>query len=78
MVSALLEQEPIEDGDDDVAFPRGAMARVCISKPGLSSVLQFDCRVSETGRGSSDFDIERAYYVRSLVSSSPNGWDFFR
>ncbi|KAJ0259380.1 hypothetical protein HA466_0057430 [Hirschfeldia incana] len=76
-VSALLQQEPIEDADD-IAFPRGAMAKVCITKPRLSSVLQFDCRVSETGRGSSDFDIERAFYIRSLSSSSPYGGDFFR
>ncbi|CAH8385350.1 unnamed protein product [Eruca vesicaria subsp. sativa] len=79
VVSALLQKEPIEA--DDIAFPRGAMAKVCISKPRLSSILQFDCRVSETGRGSSDFDIERAFYIRSLVSSrgsSPNGGDFFR
>ncbi|KAJ4904051.1 Mitochondrial glycoprotein family protein [Raphanus sativus] len=80
VVSALLQQEPIDDADDDdIAFPRGAVAKVCISKPRLSSILQFDCRVSETARGSSDFDIERAYYIRSLCSSSsPYGGNFFR
>ncbi|KAF8088375.1 hypothetical protein N665_0544s0021 [Sinapis alba] len=77
VVSALLQQEPIDS--DDIAFPRGAMAKVCISKPRLSSILQFDCRVFETGCGSSDFDIERAYYIRSWHSSSlPFGRDFFR
>lgn len=78
MVSALLQQEPIDDDADDIAFPRGAVAKVCISKPSLRSVLQFDCRVLETGRGSSDFEIERAFYIRSLCGSSPNGGEFFR
>ncbi|CAN6835881.1 unnamed protein product [Brassica oleracea var. botrytis] len=77
VVSALLQQEPIDDDADDIAFPRGAMAKVCISKPSLRSVLQFDCRVLETGRGSSDFEIERAFYIRSLCGSSPNGGEFF-
>lgn len=46
VVSALLQQEPIEDADDDIAFPRGAMAKVCITKPRLSSLLEFSCNVT--------------------------------
>ncbi|EOA27895.1 hypothetical protein CARUB_v10024068mg [Capsella rubella] len=78
VVSALLQPEPIVD--DDLMFPREALAKVCIKKPGLSSILHFDCRVYETGSGCSHFDIERACFIRSLVSalSSTYGDDFFR
>ncbi|CAL9236486.1 unnamed protein product [Arabidopsis halleri] len=69
VVSALLQPEPIEL-DDDLVFPREALAKVCIKKPGLSSILQFHCRVYETGSGSSDFDVEKARFIRSLVSAS--------
>ncbi|CAH2058508.1 unnamed protein product [Thlaspi arvense] len=67
VVSALLQQKPIEEAG--TAFPRRALAKVCIRKPGLSSIMQFDCSVSETASRSSVFDIERAYLFRSLVSS---------
>ncbi|KFK37001.1 hypothetical protein AALP_AA4G199600 [Arabis alpina] len=67
VVSALLRQEPIKE-EDVLAFPREALAKVCIKKPGISSVMLFDCQVFETKRGNSDFDIERARFIRSLVS----------
>ncbi|CAN8284707.1 unnamed protein product [Cochlearia groenlandica] len=75
VVSALLQQQPIQVVEGvDTMFPREAVAKVCIKKPGLSSVLQFDCTVSETRSKSSCFDIERACFVclsgSSLVSSS--------
>uniref|UniRef100_A0A1J3DMR4 Mitochondrial acidic protein MAM33 n=1 Tax=Noccaea caerulescens TaxID=107243 RepID=A0A1J3DMR4_NOCCA len=69
VVSALLEKEAIED-EEDTMFPRAALAKVCIRKPGLSSILQFDCLVTETGPRSSDFDIEGACFIRSATSSS--------
>ncbi|CAE6043396.1 unnamed protein product [Arabidopsis arenosa] len=69
VVSALLQPEPIEL-DDDLVFPREALAKVCIKKPGISSILQFHCRVYETGSGSSHFDVEKARFIRSLVSAS--------
>jgi hypothetical protein len=79
VVSALLQPEPIEL-EDDLVFPREAHAKVCIKKPGLSSILQFHCRVYESGSGSSHFDIESAYFIRSFVSapSSTYGDHFFR
>lgn len=80
MVSALLRQEPVTGGDV-LAFPREALAKVCIKKPGLSSIMQFDCQVYETKRGASDFEIERACFIRSLVSarsSTYGGVEFFR
>ncbi|ANM62176.1 Mitochondrial glycoprotein superfamily [Arabidopsis thaliana x Arabidopsis arenosa] len=78
VVSALLQPEPIEL-EDDLVFPREAHAKVCIKKPGLSSILQFHCRVYESGSGSSHFDIESAYFIRSFVSapSSTYGDHFF-
>ncbi|XP_010505941.1 PREDICTED: uncharacterized protein LOC104782649 [Camelina sativa] len=69
VVSALLKPEPIIIEDDDLVFPREALAKVCIKKPGLSSILHFGCRVFETGSGCSHFDVERACFTRSLVSS---------
>ncbi|CAA7057170.1 unnamed protein product [Microthlaspi erraticum] len=78
VVSALLEKEPIEG--EDTMFPRSALAKVCIRKPGLSSILQFDCHVNETGPRCSDFDIAGACFIRSASSSarsSTYGGHFF-
>ncbi|XP_010523786.1 PREDICTED: uncharacterized protein LOC104802057 [Tarenaya hassleriana] len=67
VISALLW------GDPSVAvypvFPRQALVKVFIKKPGLSSTLQFDCRVSQTGSSSSDFTINSASFLRSLSSA---------
>lgn len=68
VVSALLRQEPVAEELVE-AFPREALAKVCIKKPGISSILQFDCQVFETKRGSSVFEIERMCLIRSLVSA---------
>ncbi|KAL1206862.1 hypothetical protein V5N11_001880 [Cardamine amara subsp. amara] len=79
VVSALLLQKPIVEAEETL-FPREVLAKVCIKKPGLSSILQFDCQLFEEVPRSSDFDIERVRFIRSLVSSpsSTCGQDYFR
>ena len=41
-VSALLRQETY---DSEGKSPREVTMKVCVRKPGLSSMLQFDCEV---------------------------------
>lgn len=66
-VSALLGQET---RDSEGKFPREVLMKVCVRKPGLSSMLQFDCGVSEKDVHRSDFNIHSAYYLQS--STIPN------
>lgn len=61
-VSALLGPENFAR---EGRFPREVLMKVCIKKPGLSSILQFDCGVTEKHIGGSDFDIHNAYYLQS-------------
>ncbi|RVX09519.1 hypothetical protein CK203_012432 [Vitis vinifera] len=42
-VSALLS--PITFRNEEGSFPRDLLMKVCVKKPGLSPVLQFDCGV---------------------------------
>ncbi|KAM7500133.1 hypothetical protein LguiA_024547 [Lonicera macranthoides] len=60
-VSALLGNETF---DEDASLPREALMKVCIKKPALGSILQFDCGVSAKGYNASDFDIKNAYYLQ--------------
>lgn len=64
-VTALLGEETIEDDD---RLPREALMKVCIKKPGLSSILQFDCGVFSKGEDGIEFDIRHAYYLPSASS----------
>lgn len=64
-VSALLGHETFEE---DSRFPREGLMKVCIKKPGLSSILQFDCGVSSKGKNGSEFAIHNAYYLQSSTS----------
>ncbi|XP_073265924.1 uncharacterized protein [Populus alba] len=64
-VSALLGQEMFAEGG---IFPREVLMKVCVKKPGLNSVLQFDCGVSEKGIGGSQFHIYSAHYLRSMTT----------
>lgn len=67
-VSALLGSESLAS---DCVFPRHVLMKVCLKKPGLSSILQFDCNVMEKQLGSSDFDIYSASFLQSM-SISPS------
>ncbi|KAL4355408.1 hypothetical protein GQ457_06G012580 [Hibiscus cannabinus] len=68
-VSALLSRGTY---DPDGTFPREVLMNVCVKKPGLSSMLQFHCGVSEKGVRKSDFNILGAYYLQltTIPSSS--------
>lgn len=66
-VSALLGQETY---DSEGKFPREVLMKVCVRKPGLSSILQFDCGVSEKDVNRSDFNIRSAYYLQSATVPS--------
>lgn len=61
-VSALLGPETFVG---ESRFPREVLMKVCLTKPGLCSILQFDCRVTEKHIEGSDFDIRNAYYLQS-------------
>ncbi|CAK7342678.1 unnamed protein product [Dovyalis caffra] len=64
-VSALLGQEMYAEGG---IFPREVLMKVCVKKPSLSSVLQFDCGVCEKGIGGSQFHIYSANYLHSMTT----------
>ncbi|KAA0062057.1 mitochondrial acidic protein mam33 [Cucumis melo var. makuwa] len=69
VISALLG--PLRFGYDG-AFPREILMKICVSKPGVSSLLQFDCGVSEDGHGGSPFKLYNAYYLRSSDCLGPS------
>ncbi|KAI3993665.1 hypothetical protein MKX01_002678 [Papaver californicum] len=69
VVSALLgppiaEEEIYEEG----LFPYTGLMKVCIKKPGLSSILRFDCGCIGKCEGCSAFSIQNAYYLPSSSS----------
>lgn len=64
-VTALLGEDTTEDDD---RLPREVLMKVCIKKPGLSSILQFDCGVLSKGEDGIEFDIRQAYYLPSASS----------
>ncbi|KAL8162622.1 hypothetical protein V2J09_014111 [Rumex salicifolius] len=61
-VSALLGPE-----SKNSSFPWDVNMKVCMKKPGLSSILQFDCKISSNDSGVSEFYITRANYLPSLA-----------
>ncbi|EXB39071.1 Mitochondrial acidic protein MAM33 [Morus notabilis] len=72
VVSALLGPLPVGSGTE-VALPRDVLMKVCVKKPGLRSLLQFDCEFYQTDDDDgSAFDIHNAHYLQSstIVSNS--------
>nr|GEU91618.1 mitochondrial glycoprotein [Tanacetum cinerariifolium] len=61
-ISALLGDETFLEVD---GYPKEAEMKVCIKKAGLSSILQFDCKVIDEGEDKVDFHIQNAYYLKS-------------
>ncbi|KAL3632503.1 hypothetical protein CASFOL_025487 [Castilleja foliolosa] len=59
-ISALLGRDTFQG---DGRLPREALLKICIKKPGLSSILQFDCVASNKGEPS--FDIQNTHYIKS-------------
>ncbi|KAH6832591.1 hypothetical protein C2S53_010935 [Perilla frutescens var. hirtella] len=66
-ISALLGRDTFEE---DSRFPAEALLKICVKKPGLSSILKFDCVASNRGGDQPDFQIQSAHYIP--LSSSPN------
>lgn len=66
-VSAVLGRITAESEGENL-FPREVLMKVCIKKPELSSVLQFDCGVYNKGDIASEFEIHNAYYLQSTSS----------
>ncbi|OVA16543.1 hypothetical protein BVC80_1549g6 [Macleaya cordata] len=73
-VSAMLGPPIFEDVVEGL-FPRTALMKVCIKKPGLSSVLHFDCDISGKSEGGSVLFIHNASF---LPSSSSFGDSVYR
>ncbi|KAI3415188.1 uncharacterized protein J3R85_015368 [Psidium guajava] len=61
-VSALLG--PQMYGKEGM-FPREVLMKVCVKKPGLNSILQFDCDVCSGTDSGSEFHLRGAYYLPS-------------
>ncbi|KAK7336526.1 hypothetical protein VNO77_17069 [Canavalia gladiata] len=68
-VSAILGPPNYEN---DLVFPRDVFVKVCVKKPTLSSILQFDCQVYQQTDETSQFDIYNAYYLRSPTCLNPS------
>ncbi|CAI0374900.1 unnamed protein product [Linum tenue] len=68
-VSALLG-EILPETPSRPTYPREILMKVCLTKPGLSSVLQFDCRAQEN----SPFLISSAHFLRSTEHQSPSSY----
>jgi complement component 1 Q subcomponent-binding protein len=71
VVSAVLG--PFTYGRESV-FPRGVLMKVCLKKPGLGSILQFDCGVSDRGNNGSEFNIHNACYIQSSARVVPSAY----
>lgn len=67
-ISALLG--PLEY-TQETTYPRVVNMKVCIKKPGLSSLLQFNCEVTNRSYAGPDFNISSASYFKSLSSTGP-------
>ncbi|KAL0339696.1 UNVERIFIED_CONTAM: hypothetical protein Sradi_4486400 [Sesamum radiatum] len=61
-VSALLGRDTFHG---DGSLPAEALLKICIKKPGLSSILKFDCVASNKGGSEPEFDIQNAHYIPS-------------
>ncbi|XP_058107310.1 mitochondrial acidic protein mam33-like isoform X2 [Magnolia sinica] len=64
VVSALLGPKAFEEVEG--VLPRKVFMKVFMRKPGLSSVLQFDCDLVSQGSDGSDFYIKNAYYLQPV------------
>ncbi|KAG9148271.1 hypothetical protein Leryth_012227 [Lithospermum erythrorhizon] len=62
-VSALLGPDRFEENSK---YPREVRMKVCIRKPSMSSIMQFDCGAFSMGVNKSSFNIYSAHYIPSL------------
>ncbi|GLT95927.1 hypothetical protein SLE2022_135800 [Rubroshorea leprosula] len=70
-VSALLGAETFAG---EGKFPREVLMKVCVKKPGLSSLLQFDCGVSENGAHGPKFNVYNACYLHSSICPNSSAY----
>lgn len=77
-VSALLGPFSSDTFErEDSLYPRDVLMKVCVKKPSLSSMLQFDCKIYELDNcgseldGGSEFDIKKIYYRQSPAHIGP-------
>lgn len=79
VVSALLGPLPFE-GKIEGILPRDVLMKICVKKPGLRSVLQFDCEAYKKDNDGSEFDIHNAYYLQfsAGISNSTYRGPLFR
>ncbi|KAF2308039.1 hypothetical protein GH714_034672 [Hevea brasiliensis] len=77
VVSALSRPSCFAEGSTS---PWEFLMKVFVKKPGLNSVLQFDCGIYEIGPSRSVFDIHNAYYLQSTTCPGPSayGGPYFR
>ncbi|XP_004303644.1 PREDICTED: mitochondrial acidic protein MAM33 [Fragaria vesca subsp. vesca] len=69
-VSAMLGPiSPWAADKEDSLYPRHGEMKICVKKPGLSSLLQFDCVILEDGYG---FRIRDCYYLHSPARIGPS------
>ncbi|XP_050382548.1 mitochondrial acidic protein MAM33 isoform X2 [Argentina anserina] len=71
-VSAKLAPLSDTPGREKLMYPRDVMMKICVKKPGLSSILQFDCEVWENDGLGSGFEISEIYLFPSPARIGPN------
>ncbi|KAJ9184830.1 hypothetical protein P3X46_004517 [Hevea brasiliensis] len=71
VVSALSRPSCFAEGSTS---PWEFLMKVFVKKPGLNSVLQFDCGIYEIGPSRSVFDIHNAYYLQSTTCPGPSAY----
>lgn len=71
-VSALLGPFSSDTSErEDSLYARDVLMKVCVKKPGLSSMLQFDCEIYEKDGSGSQYDIQKVYYRQSPAHIGP-------
>lgn len=68
-ITALLDSNSSEENDAGEILPRAVLMKVCITKPGTTSLLHFDCRLQGYGN---DAVINLVSYHPSTQSLHPS------
>ncbi|XP_065857480.1 uncharacterized protein [Euphorbia lathyris] len=55
---------------------RNGLFKVCVKKPGLNSILQFDCGFYANGNTVSQIDIHSVSYLQSIACPNPSAYIF--
>lgn len=68
-ITALLDSDCCGENDEGEVYLRAVLMKVCITKPGITSVLHFDCRLQGYGN---DAIINLVSYHQSTQSLHPS------